>query len=323
MARKPRVHFPGALYHVISRGNQCQVIFRADADRRRYLELLDRYRARYQFQLRAYVLMTNHVHLLMEVGKHPLAKIMQGLQQSYTLYFNRKYKLVGHLFQGRYKDILCDRDSYLLELVRYIHLNPVRSKMVTDPAEYAWSSHRDYLNGETTNGAAMVQSEWILNQLAPTLARARRKYEEFVLGGIGAGHRDDFYDVKEQRFLGDDQFVERISRSLDLDLPPSNRVELSVIETAVSQWHKYPVEMLHSRTKEHRGSFARAVVGYLGQELGAARLTEVAARYGRDQVSLSLGVKRLRERLAQESDLSENIAGLLKQLRGGKVKLNN
>lgn len=319
MARKPRVHYPGALYHVISRGNQRQTIFRADADRRRYLELLNHYRARYQFQLRAYVLMSNHVHLLMEVEKHPLAKIMQGLQQSYTLYFNRKYKLVGHLFQGRYKDILCDRDSYLLELVRYIHLNPVRSKIATDPVDYAWSSHGDYLNSGTAKGAAMVQSEWILNQFAPNLAQARRKYEEFVLDGIGAGHRDDLYDVKEQRFLGDDQFVEKIIRSLDLDPPPTIRVDMSAIETAVSRRYKYPVELLHSRSKEHRGSFARAVVAYLGQELGTIRLNEVAARYGRDQVTLSLGIKRLRERLAQESDLSENISSLLKQLRGGKA----
>ena len=253
----------------------------------------------------------------MEVEKHPLAKIMQGLQQSYTLYFNRKYKLVGHLFQGRYKDILCDRDCYLLELVRYIHLNPVRSKIVTDPVDYAWSSHRDYLNSGTAKGAARVQSEWILNQFAPNLAQARRKYEEFVLDGIGAGHRDDFYDVKEQRFLGDDQFVEKINRSLDLDPRLTIRVDLSAIETAVSRRYKYPVELLHSRTKEHRGSFARAVVAYLGQELGTVRLNEAAARYGRDQVSLSLGIKRLRERLVQEADLSEDIASLLKQLRGG------
>ena len=320
MARKPRVHYPGALYHVISRGNQRQRIFGADTDRRRYLELLNHYRARYPFQLRAYVLMANHVHLLMEVGKHPLAKIMQGLQQSYTLYFNRKYKLVGHLFQGRYKDIVCDRDSYLLELVRYIHLNPVRSKIVTDPVDYAWSSHREYLNSGTAKGPVMVQSEWILKQFAANLAQARRRYEEFVLDGIGAGHRDDFYDVKEQRFLGDDRFVEKINRSLDLDPPLSIQVDLSAIETAVSRRYKYPVELLHSRTKEHRGSFARAVVAYLGQELGAVRLNEVAARYGRDQVTLSLGMKRLRERLAQESDLSENIACLVKQLRGGKAK---
>lgn len=317
MARKPRVYFSGALYHVLSRGNQRQTIFRADTDRRRYLELLEHYRKRYQFQLRAYVLMKNHVHLLIEVGKHPLAKIMQGLQQSYALYFNRKYKLVGHLFQGRYKDILCDRDAYLQELVRYIHLNPVRSKIASDPGDYLWSSHRDYLNSRTVKVAAMVQSEWILNQFGPNPAEARRKYAAFVLDGVASGHRDDFYDVKEQRFLGDSPFVERINRNLDLDPPRTIKVDLNAIETAVSRRYKHAVDLLYSRTKDHRGSFARAVVAYLGQELGTIKLNEVARRYGRDQVTLSLGVKRLRERLAEEPDLSENIAIVLKQIRNG------
>jgi REP element-mobilizing transposase RayT len=323
VARKPRVHYPGALYHVISRGNQRQIIFRTDADRWRYLELLNDYCGRYQFQLYAYVLMANHVHLLMQVGKYPLAKIMQGLQQSYTLYFNRKYKLVGHLFQGRYKDILCDRDSYLLELVRYIHLNPVRSKIVADPGDYRWSSHGEYLGSGRKRETATVQTEWVLEQFGPGLARARRKYKEFVFDGIGAGHRDDFYEVKEQRFLGDDQFVEKVNRHLDLDASPKVRADLSAIERAVSRRYHYPVETLHSRTKEHRGSFIRAVVAYVGQELGTVKLNEVAARYGRDQVSLSLGLKRLRERLAQEADLSEHIGGLLKELRTGKIKINN
>ncbi len=321
MARKPRIHFRGALYHVISRGNQRQTIFRDDADRRRYLELLNHYRARYQFQLRAYVLMANHTHLLMEVGKYPLAKIMQGLQQSYTLYFNRKYKLVGHLFQGRYKAILCDRDAYLPELVRYIHLNPVRSKMVSDPGDYLWSSHRDYLNSGTARAATMVQSEWILEQFGPNIAQARRLYAAFVLEGIGSGHRDDFYDVKEQRFLGDAPFVETLNRSLDLEPTGLVKVDLSAIEAAVLQRYKFPVELLYSPTKDQRGSFARAMVGYLGQALGAIKLNEVARRYGRDQVTLSLGIRRLREQLAEESDTSKNIAMLLKEIRDGRAKI--
>lgn len=145
MARKPRVHFPGALYHVISRGNQRQQIFRSASDRSHYLQLLSRFHSRYGFRLYAYVLMGNHVHLLLETGPTPLSKIMQGLQQAYALYFNHKYRLVGHLFQGRYKALLCDRDSYLLELVRYLHLNPVRSMLVKDPSLYPWSSHGAYL----------------------------------------------------------------------------------------------------------------------------------------------------------------------------------
>ncbi len=112
MARKPRVEYAGAFYHVICRGNQRQVIFRSDADREFYLERLDEYRQRYGFNVYSYVLMSNHVHLLIETGKVPLSKIMQGLQLRYTGYYNRKYKKVGHLFQGRYKAILCDRQAY-------------------------------------------------------------------------------------------------------------------------------------------------------------------------------------------------------------------
>jgi putative transposase len=149
MARKPRVEYAGAFYHVICRGNQRQVIFRGDADRKYYLELLEQYRERYRFKVYAYVLMSNHVHLLIETGRVALSKIMQGLQLKYTGYFNRKYKKVGHLFQGRYKAILCDRDAYLLELVRYLHLNPERMRATMDAGNYRWSSHRAYLGQDS------------------------------------------------------------------------------------------------------------------------------------------------------------------------------
>lgn len=183
MARKPRVHFPGALYHVIARGNQRQKVFRSDLDRTCYLELLSRYQNRYGFRLYAYVLLGNHVHLLLEAGETPLAKVMQGLQQSYTLYFNRKYRLVGHLFQGRYKAILCDQNSYLLELVRYLHLNPVRSKLVKDPAEYSWNSHCLYL-GRRSKGEVSVETDWILSQFSPRRSEALRRYKWEALGDI-------------------------------------------------------------------------------------------------------------------------------------------
>jgi putative transposase len=135
MARKPRVEYAGAFYHVICRGNQRQVIFRTDRDREYYLKQLEQYRRRYDFTVYAYVLMSNHVHLLIETGKVPLSKVMQGLQPRYTGYYNRKYQKVGHLFQGRYKAILCDRAAYLLELVRYLHLNPGRMRSPVDPGQ--------------------------------------------------------------------------------------------------------------------------------------------------------------------------------------------
>src|SRR5882724_3921209 len=119
MARKPRVEFDGALYHVIVRGNHRRDIFRDTTDRVTYLERIEHYRERYHCMVYAYVLMSNHVHLLIETGVVGLSKIMQGIQFSYTQKYNRRHRRVGHLFQGRYKAILCDRDAYLLELVRY------------------------------------------------------------------------------------------------------------------------------------------------------------------------------------------------------------
>ncbi len=170
MARKPRVEFSGALYHVICRGNQRQVIFRNDADRKYYLDSLERYRQWYGFKVYAYVLMSNHVHMLLETGGMPLSRIMQGLQLRYTGYFNRKYNKVGHLFQGRYKAILCDRDAYLLELVRYLHLNPQRMRSPMQAATYRWSSHGAYLG---KGNIVTIETVPVLREFAKSVGKAR------------------------------------------------------------------------------------------------------------------------------------------------------
>jgi putative transposase len=167
MARKPRVEFEGAFYHVIVRGNQRQKIFRDDQDRL-YLERVEHYRQRYRFTIYAYVLMSNHVHFLLETGKTPLSKIFQGIQFTYTQHYNRRCRTVGHLFQGRYKAILCDRDTYLLELVRYIH--PTRLKNPEELATYRWSSHHGYSG---VNGPVAVDTDLVLGQLGNSASQAR------------------------------------------------------------------------------------------------------------------------------------------------------
>ncbi|MGH7771997.1 MAG: transposase, partial [Candidatus Binatia bacterium] len=201
MARKPRVYFPGAFYHVISRGNQGQMIFHDDVDRERYLSLLREVQTRYGPKLYAYVLMGNHVHLLMEVGGVPLSKIMQNLQFRYTRYYNQRYRKIGHLFQGRYKAILCDRESYLLELVRYIHLNPVRAGLTRHIDGYRWSSHPIYLRGGEER---VVSVKAVLEQFGGRRGEAIRQYRKFINDGLGEGHREDYYQVIDQRFLGDE-----------------------------------------------------------------------------------------------------------------------
>ena len=205
MARPPRIEYPGALYHVLARGNQRREIFHDDADRTTYLAKLAAYKHRHGFALYAYVLMTNHVHLLIETRDVGLGKIVQGIHQSYTQYYNRRHQTVGHVFQGRYKAFVCARESYLLELVRYIHLNPVRAKLVADPVDYRWSSHRSYLGLEAGAG---VDVQPVLAQFADQPSEARQRYLEFV----GAAHegtpRPEYY----QRVLGDETFKEDVER---------------------------------------------------------------------------------------------------------------
>lgn len=218
MARQPRVEYPGALYHVIARGNQRRDVFHDDMDRLRYLAKLRAYKQRYAFQLHAYVLMTNHVHLLLEPQQIPLAKIMQGLHQSYTQGYNRRYGAVGHVFQGRYQAILCDRDPYLLALVRYIHLNPVRARLVREPAEFPWSGHRAYLD---SGRDGLVDTETVLGLLGGRRAQAQRQYQAFVAEDLTGGSRPELYHVREQRLLGDDAFVERMQRTASEERRPA------------------------------------------------------------------------------------------------------
>src|SRR5438128_641367 len=133
MPRKPRIEIGGGLYHVITRGNNRRTIFRSQADYLRFAAILAAQKTKLPFYLYGYCLMPNHVHLLIEMQHDPLSRIMQRVLTTYSQFHNRKYKKVGHLFQGRYKSILCQSDRYLAELVRYIHLNPVRAKMVRRP----------------------------------------------------------------------------------------------------------------------------------------------------------------------------------------------
>ena len=156
--------------------------------------------------------MSNHIHLLMETVKVPLSKTQQGINQSYTMYFNRRYKTVGHLFQGRYKAILCDKDSYLLSLIKYIHLNPVRAKMVRELKEYKWSSNKSYADKACKNG--IVDTDRVLRMFSEDKATSRTLYREFMGDGIDI-KRDDVYKTIDQRVLGSEHFLDSVMEKYD------------------------------------------------------------------------------------------------------------
>ncbi|MCL6558195.1 MAG: transposase [Firmicutes bacterium] len=171
MARKIRVHYEGAIYHVIARGNNQERIFLDPGDKIRYLELVIKYKQKYSYDILAYVLMDNHLHMLLRINRIPLAKVMQGVQQCYTQYFNRKYNRVGHVFQQRYKSFLCENDRYLAALIVYIHQNPVRAGL-REGICYPWSSHNDYV----AENNLLVNIDFILDMLHSDRSHAVRQY---------------------------------------------------------------------------------------------------------------------------------------------------
>ncbi|MFZ5875107.1 MAG: transposase [Nitrospirota bacterium] len=249
MARKPRLEYPGGLYHLIARGNQRHVIFHDDADRRAYLQRVARYKTRYGFLLFAYTVMSNHVHLLVERQSVPLAKICQGLHQSYTQYYNRRYGTVGHVFQGRYKAILCDRETYWLALVRYIHLNAVRAKVVADPGAYPWSSHQAYVGRERSR---VVDTGPVLAQFGGTRRAAQRAFAAFVQEEVTGPRRPEYYPERDQRVLGDEGFVARVTATVKQPVPQRP------IQTPIA---RRSASSLLEAVAEHSGVAAARILG--------------------------------------------------------------
>jgi putative transposase len=203
MARPLRIEFAGALYHVTARGNAQQDIYDDDIDRQQFLSLLNNTVNRYDWYCHAYCLMGNHYHLLIETNTPTLSKGMKFLNGTYTQFFNRQHQRVGHVFQGRYKAILVQKDSYLLELARYIALNPVRAQMVRNAKEWPWSSYRATAGYEENDSS--LTTEWILAGFAKTKKVAQQRYQDFVQQG--KGQPSPWQKLKNQIYLGDDDFV--------------------------------------------------------------------------------------------------------------------
>ena len=301
MARKPRVHYIGALYHVMVRGNDGQNIFTDEEDRYRFYLFLQEGVEKFGHRIHAFCLMNNHVHLAIQVGEKSLSRIMQNLCFRYTQWVNSRQKRVGHLFQGRYKAIVVDADAYLVELVRYIHLNPVRAKLVIIPENYPWSGHRAYMGHEKL---PWLTTEWVLSQFAQRLKTARRRYGEFVKYGRDEGHRQEFHSgTSEGRILGDDRFVERVFT--ESDQGEKKAVTLDEIINRVGKLYGLTEKEIRSGGKQRYPSEARGMISYLVREVSGLSLTELSRRLKRDVSSLSAVAERVLSRSREDSYLEK------------------
>lgn len=225
MIKHPLIHFEGALFHITARGNDKRNIFlNFPIDCRRYLQNLQKCQKKLPFILYAFVLMPNHLHLLIEVKKHSIDKIMQVLQTGYTMYFNIKYKHVGHLFQGRYKSFLIDKESYLLEVIRYIHLNPVRAGLVKNPSEYPWSSHLSIADSRH-EFSRVISRRNILGFFSENPRNQVKLYKEFVLSGIGNSWKDVFPAAAWGKIIGQAKFIHAVEEKLRKKLIKSRSIQ--------------------------------------------------------------------------------------------------
>ena len=211
MSRPLRLEFAGALYHVTSRGDRREDIYRTDEDRQQWLEILSQVCERFNWMIHGYCQMTNHYHILIETVNGNLSRGMRQLNGVYTQKFNQKHGESGHLFQGRYKAILVQKDSYLLELTRYVVLNPVRAGMVQLPEEWDWSSYNAMLQRRAE--IQWLDTDWTLSQFGKYRKRAIEKYRQFVMEGKGLS--DPKEHLKHQMFLGDEKFILKYRKSLD------------------------------------------------------------------------------------------------------------
>ena len=308
--RKPRIQFQGALYHVIARGNQRQKVFLSPADHLHYLDILGRKTTAFSIKIYSYCLMPNHVHLLLEQSGHPpLSKCMQGLQTAYTKYFNKTHRKSGHLFQDRYKALLVERDIYLLELVRYIHLNPFRAKLEEKIGLYPWTRHAQYL-GKADGSAARISRTEVLAMLSKT--NSVKAFLRFIREGTKDGHRGDFYETSRWQVLGSEGYE---ARSLArVGERPERTLKLNMGIGKIWNLLKGRERMLEE-PKGHARARLMENAAWLAVECGGERQVEVAKYFSLSQSGVSAGLIRLNRRWEENPGERKSLLDWAKKIK--------
>lgn len=333
MPRKSRIDAPGALHHIICRGIDRQAIFQDDRDRDHFIERLSAIVSETATVCHAWALIPNHFHLLMKTGRVPIATVMRRLLTGYAVFYNRRHDRHGHLFQNRYKSILCQEDAYLLELVRYIHLNPLRAKLVASLKEldgYRYCGHSRLMGRVTDQWQALDE---VLALFGKRVGTCRRRYRGFVEKGVTKGKRPELtggglarsaggwqaltsmrrkgvHLKSDERILGESDFVEAVLQHQGETLDRRYRLQalgydLDKIIQRVGELFELPPGDILQPCKQPKRVCARSLVCFWAvTELGLNG-TEVGRRLGLSQSAVSRAVPR-GQRLAEEAHYSLN-----------------
>lgn len=318
MARPLRIEFAGALYHVTSRGNERRPIFRSDHDRRTFLTFLGQAVKRFRWSVTAYVLMTNHFHLVIQTPEPNLSRGMQWLNGRYAGWFNHRHQRAGHLFQGRFDAVLVEKEAYFAELLRYVVLNPVRAKIVGRPEKYQWSSYR------ATAGFAAAP-DWLdvpaaVGWLGAEPVGAHSAYRKFVLAAIGCEER--LWDkVTNAIYLGGEEWTKQMrkqveSRPRSTDHPKTQRA------VGRPQMHAIvkTVATVASRSNDAipavSGAQRRRLIAWIGWHEGLITLRSIAASLRlRSEGYVSSLIRRCQQEFATDHQLLVDLDAALAVLR--------
>ena len=271
MARAQRVHYEAAIYHVIVRGNNRELIFAGAEEKGKYLHIIQDYCERYKFHFLGYVIMDNHAHLLIRVEQVELAKIMQGIQQRYTQYYNRRYARTGHVFEQRYKAKLCSDEKYLLTLLCYVHQNPLKAGL-PEGIDYEWSSHKNYL-GKVQSG---VETEFILSMLSERKIIAIAEYQRMMGIEIDTPEYGEMPNYQQRTSLSEIILREQADK-LDWD----DLLEMVAAEVGLEK------ELLLSKSRSRKVAVARKRLICEAIEKSGLKQVEIAKRLQIDQSVVS------------------------------------
>jgi putative transposase len=288
MPRRPRLHVPGGFYHVTLRGNHRQDIFFRPEDRQQLDAIVGEVIERFKSRLHAYCWMTNHIHALVQVGDTPLGTLIKRIAGRYARTVQRRFQTTGHLFERRYHAVLVDADEYLLELLRYVHLNPVRAGMVDQPDDYPWSSHHDYVG---TRSRSWVTTDFALSMFHQEYGHAVAAYRRFVEGAVGLAPASPLSECHpdDRRILGSDRFLTRV---LGPSWKPRPRQTLQELIEEACQQFGVSDALLFSPSRLRQVTRVRAWIAHQALLRRIASLAAVARALGRNESSLRDSVKR-------------------------------